>query len=353
MVRKYKVRILVLPLFILLICQFLFSACSRSRATIETDARAALEEAALGSTSSFEYSVINGTLYKNDVKVPSDVTYLDLTGCHFGDFSFLEQFKQLEQLNLSNTDFTDLSCIAKLNELYELSLSNCTSVSDLEPLTDLTNLRTLLLCGTAVKDLSPLSNLSNLESLSLRDLSTALELSPLFTLPNLRSLQICVGEEFSELIRLSQLTKLSISINEKTNLTPLSTLTKLKSLRIVNNSDHALDLTPISKLEQLNRLCIIGEAVNYIPLSTLSDLEMLTIWSGDNTEFTDIVILSNMKKLHTLQISSGTIENISDMADYELPSLRLLCLTASISEEDKLLLSNTFSDCDIIITRSN
>lgn len=74
----------------------------------------------------------------------------------------------LGTLDLSITGISDLSPLSKLTNLKDLFLTS-TGVSDLSPLIGLTKLQTLSLSATPVRDISPLMNLENLNILTLLD----------------------------------------------------------------------------------------------------------------------------------------------------------------------------------------
>jgi Leucine-rich repeat (LRR) protein len=71
-------------------------------------------------------------------------------------------------VQFTDTQVSDLSPLSELKNLRYLLLSN-TQVSDLSPLAELKNLYYLQLGGTQVSDLSPLVELKNLTHLDLRN----------------------------------------------------------------------------------------------------------------------------------------------------------------------------------------
>jgi hypothetical protein len=71
-------------------------------------------------------------------------------------------------VSLDNTQVSDLSPLAELKNLKTLSLDQ-TQVSDLSPLAELKKLEVLYLSHTQVSDLSPLAELKNLEWLYLHN----------------------------------------------------------------------------------------------------------------------------------------------------------------------------------------
>ena len=75
---------------------------------------------------------------------------------------------------------------AKVTNATKLSLTR-KKISDLSPLKDLKNLKTLYVVHTQVSDLSPLKDLQNLQELSISETQVS-DLSPLKDLQNLQEL---------------------------------------------------------------------------------------------------------------------------------------------------------------------
>jgi internalin A len=117
-----------------------------------------------------------------------------------------------------------------LSTLTELSLYD-KQITDLRPLSGLTNLTALSLGKNQIADLMPLSTLTNLTVLFLSNNSIA-DLKPLSTL--------------------TSLTHLRLNKNQIINLKPLSSLTNLTRLDLFNNS--IADIKPLSSLTNLTRL---------------------------------------------------------------------------------------------------
>jgi len=122
------------------------------------------------------------------------------------DLSPLSALTELRRLFLNGTQVTDLSSLATLTNLQILYLHR-TQVADLSPLAALTNLQVLNLTGTQVADLSPLAALTNLQILNLTGTQVA-DLSPLASLTNLQILDLG-GTQVADLSPLVGLAKLN------------------------------------------------------------------------------------------------------------------------------------------------
>ena len=123
----------------------------------------------------------------------TNLTWLDLGhetvnsmivgGNSISDISPLSNLTNLRWLNLSSNSISDISPLSNLTNLTELYLSS-NPISDISPLSNLTNLHTLFLQGNSISDISPLSNLTNLQDLQLNSNSIS-DISPLLNLTGL------------------------------------------------------------------------------------------------------------------------------------------------------------------------
>jgi internalin A len=125
---------------------------------------------------------------------------------------------------------------SKLNTLTELNLSEG-GISDLKPLSGLTELTNLDLGSNKISDLKPLSGLTKLTDL------------------------ILYNNKISDLKPLSGLTKLThlnLNINKISNVKPLAGLSQLKIIYIQNNKIS--DPKPLSKLK-LDSICLANNKI--------------------------------------------------------------------------------------------
>ena len=132
-----------------------------------------------------------------------------------------------------------------LSTRTELSLVS-NQITDLRPLSTLTNLTTLDLSNNQIADLTPLSNLTKLAYLDLGSNQIA-DLKPLSTLTSLISL-IVFDNQIADLKPLSTLTNLSqllLNDNQIADLIPLSNLTNLTELSLYNNPSLTNKTCPV------------------------------------------------------------------------------------------------------------
>jgi len=102
---------------------------------------------------------------------------LELFSNNLSDLSPLSSLTNLQRLDLKFNNISDLSPLSSLTNLEVLSLK-INNISDLSPLAGLTNLEYLDLGNNNISDISPMSGLTNLEYLSLV-MNNISDLSPL------------------------------------------------------------------------------------------------------------------------------------------------------------------------------
>ena len=185
----------------------------------------------------------------------SDSTYTDVDP--------LAKLTKLQVLRLpmhgNNPAPFTIDGLANLTQLTELDME-C-SVASLEPLRNMTNLRVLSMRngsspdGTSFSSLEPLAGLTGLVELSIRTPQGITDLSPLSGLTNLRTLYLDVYGQYddppltdiSALGNLASLQSLTLQERGLTDLSPLSNCTKLQTLTIYEGGEQRItDLSPVS-----------------------------------------------------------------------------------------------------------
>jgi internalin A len=141
-----------------------------------------------------------------------------------------------------------------LRNLTHLSL-NHKGLSNLEPLSALTQLTHIELQDNQVQDLAPLTNLANLTSLDL-SINRISKLQPLIPLTKLYELRLAQNKitDISPLADLTGLHGLDLSDNKITNIQPLLGLTNLGWLMLQNNRIRSVK--PLAKLTKILQLGI-------------------------------------------------------------------------------------------------
>ena len=170
------------------------------------------------------------------------------------DISPISGVTQLRTLKLTSNGITDVSPLAQLTQLTYLDLRDNT-ISDVASLTQLTQLTHLHLSGNTISDVAPLAQLTQLTGLGLRD-NTISDVSPLTQLTQLTELWIHDNtiSDVSPLAQLTQLTRLYLSGNTISDVSPLAQLTQLTQLYLSGNT--------ISNVAPLVNLNLIGTSWN-------------------------------------------------------------------------------------------
>ena len=172
-----------------------------------------------------------------------------------GDLITPSEMTALTRLEAQNTNISDLTGLEHATNLTNLDLSdeyleaekrsvNSNSVSDLSPISGLTNLTELWLQRNNISDLSALAGLTHLRWLSLGD-NNVTDISPLVGLINLTGLFLHHNNisDISPLAGLTNLTDLAFSHNSISDLSALRGLTNLSWMRLVGN--NITDLSPL------------------------------------------------------------------------------------------------------------
>jgi len=200
-----------------------------------------------------------------------------------------EQALYLPHMNLTNEDIIPLRYMTNLNTL-QLSANH---ISDISPLTTLTSLTTLSLDHTQIVDLSPLEKLVRLEHLELfgNETPEARDYTPLINLQELTFLGfgqngISDLEPLVEvLLELPNLTRLSLSWNQISDISPLAELVNLEELWLHENDVE--DISALAYLVNLTELRIPWNPriSDLSPLAGLTNLRLLQL-GGEQTKDT-------------------------------------------------------------------
>ena len=162
------------------------------------------------------------------------------------DLSPLSNLTNLRFLSLHHNSISDVSPLSDLTSLITLSLHR-NSISDASAFSGLTSLRHLSLFDNSISDVSPLSDLTSLKVLMLHDNSIS-DVSPLSDLTNLRLLQLAHNNisDVSPLSGLTGLKYLYLYNNSISDLAPLVANTRLRSGDVVNVRNNPLSATSLN-----------------------------------------------------------------------------------------------------------
>ncbi len=227
------------------------------------------------------------------------------------DISILGSFPLLEELTLIENRITDISPLSTLANLRLLDLST-NAITDITPLRHTPALKTLSLANNDVGDIAPLAGLHQLTSLNLLANENLVTVSPLTNLTNLETLildNVPVGDEITVLANKYELRELSMANAGLTTIAPLRGLTLLTRLNLRGND--IVDLTPLSSLARLKTLNLQANLhiASIQPLTGLIQLQKLDIQDVPVGE--QIYALANLQKLQFLDVRNCGITDTS------------------------------------------
>ncbi len=250
----------------------------------------------------------------------ASLTRLSAPNSNISDLTGLEVATGLTRLELgrefvsgswvNSNEISDLSPLSGLTNLTYLDLTS-NSISDISALSNLTNLTGLFLFSNSISDVSALSNLTNLTYLSLSRNSIS-DVSALSNLTNLTVLYLYNNSisDVSALSNLTNLTVLYLDNNSISDVSALSNLTNLTELGLRNNSIS--DVSALSNLTNLTVLYLDNNSISDV--SALSNLTNLTVLYLYNNSISDVSALSNLTNLTRLYLDNNNISNIAPLA---------------------------------------
>lgn len=191
---------------------------------------------------------------------------LDISGHQtITDLYPVDQMSDLKSLNISGTQITDLFTARNLNKLTSMNIAN-TRITDLAPIQYNNKIREFNLDSTLVSSLSPIQGFHDLEVLHLNHTQVN-DLQPIKSFDKLKDLRLDYTpvSDLTPLGDLVNLENLSISGTNADSLSAIQYLITLRRLYMENTRIGSL--APLSKLENLQ----IIDA----DLSMVADLEPL------------------------------------------------------------------------------
>ncbi|HEY9603200.1 MAG TPA: leucine-rich repeat domain-containing protein [Allocoleopsis sp.] len=280
-----------------------------AKTIVEADGNRELSKAIGGAWDAFDRHDYARTVLSNStiLRVPNliswdgfehlcHLTNLFLLEALISDISPVSALSNLTKLVVTYTSISDISPLSALSNLIYLNLHG-DSISDISPVSTLSNLTVLFLQGTAISDISPLSALSNLTELLLSGDSIS-DISPLSALSNLTELYLIHTSvsDISLVSALSNLTELYLSGASISNISPVSALSNL--IRLFLHGISISDISPVSALSNLTQLELSGDSISDIsPVSALSNLTRLTLNGTSVSDISPLVSLPNLTKL--------------------------------------------------------
>ena len=215
-------------------------------------------------------------------------------------YKFLDQIVHVNSVDLSgNQTISNLEPLSKLSDLTDVNLSG-TPVNDLMPLRNLNNLEILNISNTNIDSLQPLRYCLLIEQLRMKDTP----ITDLSMIPTFQALSI-----------------LDISGTKVTSLNPLRDMTSITDLRINHTRIHNLG-----------------------PLASLINLENLNI---SNTPIDNLDSLRNLTKLLSLYCDSTWVRSLAPL-DKLAGLQRVYCNKSPVSQKELLNFMQKHPDASLV-----
>jgi Leucine-rich repeat (LRR) protein len=207
----------------------------------------------------------------------------------------LRSIAATERIDLKgNQDITDLTPVSKLSNLKSVDISN-TKIADLMPLRSLLSLESVKFSNTPVESITPLRYAIHINELDgegsrIADLSDAINFTALQTL-NIRQTYV---SDLTLLADLSTIEDLNISKLSVSDLSPLQSMTNLKFLKLADT--RVMNISALSSLTKLEIIDLSKTSVQDLtPLKSLPSLKILFM---NASLVTDLAPLSGKKLTH-------------------------------------------------------
>ncbi len=244
-------------------------------------------------------------------------------GATVKDFSPLVANPKLELVYYYAVKEADFSSLGKLKQVKSLN-GGLTSLSTIEWMQDMPNLKEISFFSETVTDYTPLKNAPNLEKLHLWSMKKPLgDLAFLSTLPNLKELTID-------------------SMEGVTNFDALSHLQRLEELTLNGNNEDeglAMSLTSLAKLKNIKDIYITEEYVESIDVKGLPMLYNLVISEanvGENQKALDLANVKDLPELRKLDLSESNVTNFNALANMPMLTTLNLAKTQGITDLNNL-----------------
>jgi internalin A len=259
--------------------------------------------------------------------IENKTTILDLSispyDTSISDLEALATLTNLKSLDLEGNEISDLTPLIGLIHLEHLNLES-NKIIELKPIASLSRLKSLNIKNNKISDVSAFANLGNLRSLVLN--CTMIEdLRPLVSLTNLTHLE-AVDTDFLDVKIIANLQSLRSLDLQSTEITDIRALALLVNLEHLGISDVVLsdnDLKSITKLRNLSSISLDNTAI--LDISPFLKLRNLSKLSISNCELFDIEPITGLSNLQELSLTKTKISNYTPILS--LPKLQFLHLS--------------------------
>lgn len=190
------------------------------------------------------------------------------------DLNPLSELSELRFLDCADTKVSDINPIRNLNKIKELNISE-TDVADISNLKYANVVQVFKADNTPISDISVVSFFKDLNNLSLANTNVK-DINPIAACTNLTTLNLS-GTQITDLAPLTNLLNLydlDISNTPVSNISPLHALVNLHFLNI--EGTQVTDLAPINNLDGLNEINFSNTQISdLMPLDKMSRLSKI------------------------------------------------------------------------------
>ncbi|MBU0727155.1 hypothetical protein KKA95_00555, partial [Patescibacteria group bacterium] len=225
----------------------------------------------------------------------------------------IEYLTSIEFLRVDSNNVTDISPLSSLTtNLRSINFGNNTSLSDLSPISGLTNLDYVYCNSCNISDISALSGLTGLQAFQ-AGANNISNLAPLSGLTSLIDIYLVSNSitDISALSGLTALTSLSLGANTISDFSVLSGMTDMISLNLTSTTIN--DISVVSGMTDMVYLYLNNNSISDISaLSGMTNLQRA--WLHDNN-ITNITPLNGLTNLTDTLLDGNSITDISSLND--------------------------------------
>lgn len=260
------------------------------------------------------------------------------------DLSPLSRVTQLKTLDLTNSKITSLEGLENNKTLLELKISG-SQIRDLSPISELTSLQLLHCAKLDLTDLKPLAKLTNMIDLDCAE-NLLMDIDPLKNMALLEFLNISLNLEIDNIEALrgkQNLTKLWMRKMKVTDISAISTCSKMVELDLYNNKIETL--VPIRSLYKIMDLNVAHTGIS--SLASISGLTNITHLNCAGNAIESIEPVKNFYALRHLDVSQTSVADLSPI--YKMEYLqRIDIYNTKISVEEKDRFKKRHPKCKIL-----
>lgn len=261
------------------------------------------------------------------------------------DIQLLSELKELKSLYLYNNQVTDISLLVHLENFNNLHLIDV-PLDSYEPIANIDGLAFLHLVRMPVENLDFISGHTEMKSLFLDDNGLS-DISVIANFPELEGLRLHNNPvtDLNALNGLTQLETLKITDVPLTDISAVASLTNLQLIKLLRT--NVTDLEDLVGLERLRDVSLGRSPIQDLtPLVSISSLQNMAYIELDVTDFS---ILSSIDQLRFLSFAEEVVPDFSVFYDMDFLNRLELKLGPDFSCSDLAELESNLPSTQVII----